>query len=55
MKIKTLVILLIIMGLLAGAGALIIRQKAPEGPKGSLGAYLLEQLPVNRIASWQPF
>ncbi|MDP6179475.1 MAG: DUF4340 domain-containing protein, partial [Desulfatiglandales bacterium] len=51
MKIKTLVILLIIMGLLAGAGALIIRQKAPEGPKGSLGAYLLEQLPVNRIAS----
>jgi hypothetical protein len=51
MKTKTLIFLVIILGILVGAGILIIRQKAPERNEGRMGAQLLEQLPANRIAS----
>jgi len=51
MKTKTLIFLVIILGVLVGAGILIIRKKAPERSEGRMGAQLLEQLPANRIAS----
>ncbi len=51
MKTKTLVILLIILGVLAGAGTLIMRLKAPDRSQGKLGTHLLEQLPANAIMS----
>lgn len=51
MKTKTLVILLLILGALAGAGTLIIRLKAPERSQGRLGTHLLDQLPANEIMS----
>ncbi len=51
MKIKTLVILLIVLGVLAGAGALIIHLQNSSSSSGEMGAYLLEQLPANEVAS----
>jgi hypothetical protein len=51
MRAKTLVVLFIILGLLAGVSALVIRLKAPTGAGGVLGTYLLKGLPVNEIAS----
>lgn len=51
MKTKTLVILLIILGILAGAGTLINRLKAPKRTEGKLGAQILENLPVNEIVA----
>jgi hypothetical protein len=51
MKTKTLIFLVIILGILVGAGILIIRQKAPERNEGRMGAQLLEEFPANRIAS----
>jgi len=51
MKIKTLVILLIVLGVLAAAGALIIHLQRSSSPSGEMGAYLLEQLPANEVAS----
>jgi len=51
MKIKTLVILLIVLGVLATAGALIIHLQNSSSPSGEMGAYLLEQLPANKVAS----
>ena len=51
MKIKTLVILLVILAVLAGAGTLIIRMKAPGPLDRRLGSPLLENLPVNKILS----
>ena len=51
MKTRTLIILLIVLGLLAGAGALITRLEAPDRSKSSLGTPLLKDLSVNDIAS----
>jgi len=51
MKIKTLVILLIILAVLAGVGTLIIRMKAPGRLDRRFGSPLLENLPVNKILS----
>jgi hypothetical protein len=51
MKPKTLVILLVILAVLAGAGTLLIHSRDMRSPSGEMGAYLLEQLPVNNIAS----
>ena len=51
MKIKTLVILLIVLGLLAAAGALIIHFQSGSTPSGEMGTYLLGQLPANEVAS----
>ena len=51
MKIKTLVILLIVLGVLAGAGALIIHLQNSSSSSGEMGAYLIEQLPANEVAS----
>jgi len=51
MKPKTLVILLVVLAVLAGAGTLLIRSGDMRSPSGEMGAYLLEDLPVNDIAS----
>jgi hypothetical protein len=51
MKTRTLIILLIILGFLAGVGALIIRLKATDRSKENLGALLLGNLPANEIVS----
>ena len=51
MKIKTLIILLIVLGVLAAAGALIIHFQSGSTPSGEMGTYLLGQLPANEIAS----
>jgi len=51
MKPKTLLILLVILGLLAGAGAVLIRSRNANAPSEGMGAYLFEPLPVNDIAS----
>ena len=51
MKIKTLVVLLIVLGVLAAAGALIIHLQSSSSPSGEMGTYLLEQLPANEVAS----
>jgi len=51
MKIKTLVILLIVLGVLAGAGALIIHLQNSSSSPGEMGAYLIEQLPANEVTS----
>ncbi|MFO7598908.1 MAG: DUF4340 domain-containing protein, partial [Candidatus Desulfacyla sp.] len=51
MKPKTLVILLVILVVLAGAGALLIHSRDTRSSSGEMGAYLLEKLPVNDIAS----
>ena len=51
MKIKTLVILLIVLGVLAAAGTLIIHLQGNSSPSGEMGTYLLEQLLANEVAS----
>ncbi|MBU1903136.1 MAG: DUF4340 domain-containing protein [Proteobacteria bacterium] len=51
MKTKTLIILLIILGVFAGAGALVIHLRDIPSPSGEMGAYLLEQLPANEVVS----
>ena len=51
MKTKTLVILLIIFGLLGGAGALIVHLKSPSGSGSALDKLILENLPTNEIAA----
>jgi hypothetical protein len=51
MKPKTLVILLVILGVFAGAGALLIHSQGEHAPSGKMGAYLFEKLPVNDITS----
>jgi hypothetical protein len=51
MKTKTLVILLIILGLVAGAGALVMHVKSQGGSGSPLNKLILENLPVNDIFS----
>lgn len=51
MKTRTLVILLVVLGLLAGAGALIKYRTSAPGGGEVLGAKLLAELPANRIAA----
>ena len=51
MKTKTLVILLIILGLVAGAGALVMHLKSQGGSGSPLDNLILENLPVNDIVS----
>jgi len=51
MRTKTLIILLIILGALAGTGTLVFRLKAPERSNGRLGTQLLARLPVNKIVA----
>ena len=51
MKTRTLITLLVILGLLAGAAALTIRLKRPDRSKGGLGTLLLEEFPANKIVS----
>jgi hypothetical protein len=51
MKTKTLVILLIILGLVAGAGALVMHLKSQGGSGDPLDKLILENLPVNDIVS----
>ncbi len=51
MKTKTLVILFVILGVLAGAGALIIHLRDTRSRSGEMGATLLKHLPANDIAS----
>ena len=51
MKTKTLVILLIILGLVAGAWALVIHLKSQSGSGSPLDKLILEKLPANEIAS----
>ena len=51
MKTKTLVILLVIFGLLVGAGALVIRLKSPGGSISALDKLILEKLPANEISA----
>ena len=51
MKTKTLVILLIILGLVAGAGALVMHLKSQSGSGSPLDKPILENLPVNDILS----
>ena len=51
MKIKTLVILLVVLGVLGGTGALIIHLQSSSSSSGEMGAYLVEELPANEVAS----
>lgn len=51
MKTKTLVILLIILGLVAGAGSLVIHLKSQSRSGSPLDKLLLEKLPANEISS----
>ncbi|MCP4681850.1 MAG: DUF4340 domain-containing protein [Desulfobacterales bacterium] len=51
MKIKTLVILLIALCIIAGTGILVIRLQAPEPPEDQMGMSLLGQFPLNEITS----
>ena len=51
MKLKTLAILAVILGILAGIGLLVLRGKTPEGSGSELGAPLIARLPVNEIES----
>ena len=51
MKTKTLIILLIILGLVAGAGALVMHLKSQGGSGSPLDKLILENLPVNDILS----
>jgi len=51
MKPKTLVILLVILAVLAGAGALLIHSRDTGSSSEEMGVTLLEKLPVNDIAS----
>lgn len=51
MRLKTLVVLLIILALLAGAGILMVRQKAPEESAKAMGSPFLKDLPAKEIAS----
>jgi hypothetical protein len=51
MKPKTLVILLVILAILAGGGAFLIHSRAMRSSPGEIGAYLIEELPANEIAS----
>jgi len=51
MKTKTVVTLLIILALLAGSGVLILHFQDQDSPSGEMGAFLIEQLPANEIAS----
>ena len=51
MKPKTLVILLVILAVLAGAGALLIHSGDTGSNSEEMGMTLLEKLPVNDIAS----
>ena len=51
MKIKTLGILLVVLILLAVAGTLVVRHKAPKQTTEMMGSPLLEQLPPNKIVS----
>jgi hypothetical protein len=49
MKTRTLLLLLFILAVLAGAGAFLIRVKNPGRTQKDLGTPLLEQLPVDRV------
>jgi len=51
MKPKTLVILLVILGVLVGAGVLLMHSRNVNSPSEAMGALLFEGLPVNDIAS----
>lgn len=51
MKTKTLVILLIILGLVAGAGALVMHLKSQSGSGSPLDKLILEKLLANEISS----
>ncbi|MBW2283590.1 MAG: DUF4340 domain-containing protein [Deltaproteobacteria bacterium] len=51
MKLKTLAVLAVILGILTGIGLLMLRAKAPEADGGRLGAPLLARLPVNEVAA----
>jgi len=51
MKIKTLVILLIALCIIAGTWILVIRLQAPDLPQDQMGTSLLGQFPFNEITS----
>jgi len=51
MKPKTLVILLVILSVLVGAGGLLMRSRNVNSPSEGMGALLFEGLPVNDIAT----
>ncbi len=51
MKPKTLVILLVILAVLAGAGALLIHSGDTGTSSEEMGMYLIEKLPANDIGS----
>ena len=51
MKTKTLVLLLIILAVLVGAGTLVVRMKAPETPENEFGRNLFKDFPVNEITT----
>ena len=51
MKKKTFILLVVILCVLVGAGALVMHLKSPRAPSVSMGSPLLDELPVNDIVS----
>jgi len=51
MKPKTLVLLMVVLVVLAGAGALLMYSHETGSTSGEMGAFLFEQLPANDITS----
>lgn len=51
MKIKTFIILLIVLGLLVGAGAFVMHLETPSAPTIAMGSPLVDQLPVNDVVT----
>jgi hypothetical protein len=51
MKIKTFIILVIVLGLLVGAGAFVMHLKTPSAPTIAMGSPLVDELPVNDIVT----
>jgi len=51
MKVKTLLILLIVLVVLAGIGVVTLTWKSPEQGKKVLGTSLMKDFPANRVAS----
>ncbi len=51
MKKKTFILLMVILCVLVGVGALVMHLKTPRAPSVSMGSPLLDELPVNDIVS----